>query len=56
MAVIHILKDGSQVPDIRGHVVRIADAEPLYRFLHSINQKSGKTLNTYDPSKDGVRS
>lgn len=55
MAVIHILKDGSRPPDLRGHVVRIADAEPLYRFIHSINQKSGKTLNTYDSSKNEVR-
>lgn len=51
MAVIHILKDGSRVPDLRGHVVRIADAEPLYRFIHSINQKSGKTLDTYSKSE-----
>lgn len=51
MAVHHILKDGSRVPDIRGHVVRIADAEPLYRFIHSINQKSGETLDTYHKSE-----
>ena len=54
MGVIHILKDGSRPKDIRGHVVKMADAEPLYRFLHSINQKSGKNLNTYD-SKNEVR-
>ena len=55
MAVIHILKDGSRPPDLRGHVVRIADAEPLYRFIHSINQKSVQTINTYASSKNEVR-
>lgn len=39
MAVIHILKDGSRVADITGHVVRVADAEPLYRFIHSLNEQ-----------------
>lgn len=53
MAVIHILRDGSRVSDLRGHVIRIADAEPLYRFIHSINRKSGKTLDT--SSKNEVR-
>lgn len=48
MAVIHILKDGSRVPDIRDHVVRVVDMEPLYRFIHSINQKSGKTLDLHN--------
>lgn len=55
MAVIHILKDGSRPPDLRGHVVRIADVEPLYRFIRSINKESGKTLNTYDSSRNEVR-
>ena len=50
MAVIHILKDGSRVDSIKGHVVKIADAEPLYQLLHSINRKSNskKSQNTYD--------
>jgi len=55
MAVYHVLKDGSRPPDIRGHVVHMADVEPLYRFIHSVNQKSGKTLNTYVSSKKEVR-
>lgn len=37
MGVIHILKDGTRVDSIRGHVVKMADAEPLYRMIHSIN-------------------
>jgi hypothetical protein len=47
MAVIHVLKDGSQVATLKGHVVKMADAEPLYRFIHSINQKlNSKSSNT----------
>ena len=42
MAVIHILKDGSQVDDIRGHIVKVADAELLYRMIHSINTGKAK--------------
>lgn len=33
MAIIHILKDGTRVDDITGHVVRFEDAEPLYRMM-----------------------
>ena len=55
MSVIHLLKDGSQLKDITGHIVKIEDAEPLYRFIRSINKESGKTLNTYDSSKNEVR-
>lgn len=39
MNVIHILKDGSKLTDITGHVVRKADAESVYHLLHKINEK-----------------
>lgn len=42
MAVIHILKDGTRLDDITGHVVRMEDAEELYRLIDSINQKKKK--------------
>lgn len=42
MAVIHILKDGTRLDDISGHVVRMEDAEELYRLIDSINQKRSK--------------
>lgn len=38
MGVIHILKDGSVVKDITGHVVRVEDAGPLYQLIESINR------------------
>lgn len=40
MAIIHILKDGTRVDDIRGHVVKIADAAPLYELIHSMNREA----------------
>ena len=42
MAVIHILKDGSIVEDITGHVVKMEDAESLYQLIDSINRKGLK--------------
>ena len=46
MAVIHILKDGTQVDSIRGHVVKFADAEPLYYLIHSINTGATRLIDT----------
>lgn len=44
--VIHILKDGTQVDDIAGHIVRKEDAAPVYTLMDEIN----KRLN-YEKSK-----
>lgn len=43
MAVYHILADGTRLDDITGHVVKIEDAEPLYRYLESVNEHRRKT-------------
>ena len=40
MRVIHILKDGSQIKDITGRVVKMDDAAPLYNLIREINRKS----------------
>lgn len=42
MAVIHILKDGSIVKDITGHVVRMEDASPLYQLIDKINREGSQ--------------
>lgn len=49
MGVYHVLRDGSTPKDITGHIVKVADADPLYRFIHSINRGSSpdKIRNTY---------
>ena len=40
--VYHILKDGSRPKDITGMVVKIKDAEPLYRMIDNINRERVK--------------
>ena len=45
MGVIHILKDGSIVKDITGHVVRMEDAGPLYDLIDRINRSGKKTTD-----------
>lgn len=47
--VYHVMKNGETLTDITGRVIKVEDAEPLYRFLHSINKKInlGKKNNTY---------
>ena len=51
MGVIHILKDGTQVDSIRGHVVKMADAEPLYHMIHSINNGTARLIGAADHHK-----
>lgn len=40
--VIHILKDGTRLDDIAGHIVRIRDAETVYKLMDEINKKRAK--------------
>lgn len=47
MSVYHVLRDGSTPKDINGHIVKVADADPLYRYILSVNQGSGSGKNTY---------
>lgn len=39
MAVHHILKNGKQVKDIGGHVVKMADCRGLYLLLDTFKQQ-----------------
>lgn len=50
MRVIHILKDGSEIEDITGHVVRVEDAGALYKMIRDINRKSDGKEN---PKRSG---
>jgi hypothetical protein len=52
MSVIHIFKDGTEVTDITGHVVRLADAAPLYQVIDTINKRIASQNNhTYERKK-----
>lgn len=44
MAIVHILKDGSVVKDITGHIVREEDAAPLYELIDNINREKLKEV------------
>ena len=35
--VIHVLRDGTILDDITGHVVQYEDAEPVYHLMQAIN-------------------
>lgn len=49
MSVFHVLKDGSTPKEITGHIVKVSDADPLYRYIHSINGGSSpdRVRHTY---------
>ena len=45
----HVLKDGSVLDDITGHIVKKEDAKVIYTLIESINEgkevKDGKSKN-----------
>lgn len=51
MRVIHILKDGSSVADIRGRVVAYNDAGAIYSLLQQINAGEKKVKNNTPSAK-----
>jgi hypothetical protein len=55
--VYHILRDGDQLTDITGHIVRMEDANPLYQLLHNINRTKSqvKKETTYRGLKNEVK-
>ena len=42
MAIIHILKDGTILTDISGHVVKMEDARTVYALMDKMNERKGK--------------
>lgn len=39
VTIKHILKDGTVLKDIRGHVVKMEDAKSIYSLMDKMNQK-----------------
>lgn len=39
MKIHHVLKDGTRIDDISGHVVRVQDAESVYALISKLNQR-----------------
>ena len=46
MVITHRLKDGTQLDDISGHVVKMADAKPVYDLLDKINRETARQKET----------
>jgi hypothetical protein len=46
MAVKHILKDGTVLTDITGHIVKIEDAEVAYQIMDKLNEERMKKHDT----------
>lgn len=40
--VKHVLKDGTVLKDIKGHVVKIEDAKQIYMLIDKMNQRKGE--------------
>lgn len=40
--VYHVMNDGTVKTDITGHVVKIKDAEPVYRLINDMENRSRK--------------
>lgn len=55
MGVVHILKDGSIVKDITGHVVRVEDASPLYQLIDSIYRTGSKKKQVHNEKSREVK-
>lgn len=53
MRVIHVLKDGSEIDDITGHVVKMDDAGTLYSLIREINRKSEKKIRELSANESG---
>jgi hypothetical protein len=42
MAVIHVLKNGQRLTDIKGHVVKQKEVPTVYELMDRMNQKRNK--------------
>lgn len=46
MVITHRLKDGTQLDDITGHVVKIDEAKAVYALLDKINRETARQKRT----------
>lgn len=50
--IIHVMKDGTTLPSVAGHIVRESDAPEFYRLLDKINsQRVGGTNIPAQPKR-----
>lgn len=48
--VVHVLRDGTVLPDITGHVVKVEDAATAYALIRKMN--GGKDENIFCSGDD----
>lgn len=41
----HVLKDGTEVDDIKGHVIKAKDQVVLYEVINRINEEERRSKN-----------
>lgn len=46
MSVIHILKNGSVLKDITGHIVKMDDVKSVYQLIDRINRNGFKAIHS----------
>ena len=51
--ITHVLRDGTQLNSIAGHVVKVKDFENVYQIIGRIESR-GKDAKGADRCKDGV--
>ena len=42
MPIYHVLRDGTRVKDVTGHVVKLEDARNIYSLMETMNQTHRK--------------
>lgn len=43
--IYHVLKDGTVVPDVKGHVIKADQFELLYQVISNIKERGDQTKN-----------
>lgn len=54
--VFHILKDGTMLTDLKGHVAKMSDVPTAYRLMQEISQIGEKNEKTNQREKSCERS
>ena len=45
--ITHILRDGTRLKDISGHIIRHDQADAVYMLINQINKDKGNEKNIY---------
>ena len=51
LKIVNVLKDGREIEDITGHVVKMDEADVLYKIIGGMNKKRNNG-GTYEDSRE----